>query len=94
MDLHARLEALVERLMADHGHWRKRAQELEQRLREQDRHGRQLDERLAQALRRVHELELERNQLKDRLAQLPDPASVEEARRRLRLLLEDENLND
>lgn len=94
MDLHVQLEALVDRLMAEHGHWRKRAQELEQRLREQDRHGRQLDERLAQALRRVHELEQERTQLKERLAQLPDPGSLEEARRRLRLLLDNEELND
>lgn len=93
MDLHAQLEVLVDRLMADHGRWRKRALELEHRLREQDRHGRQLDERLAQALRRVHELEQERTQLKERLAQLPDPASVEEARRRLRLLLDNEELN-
>jgi len=94
MDSLPRLEELVDRLMAEHGHWRKRATELEHRLRDQDRHARQLDERLSQALRRVQELEQERANLRERLAQLPDPASVEEARRRLRLLLDDANLDD
>lgn len=89
-----RLEALVDQLMAEHGHWRRRACDLEQRLREQDRHARQLDERLGQALRRVQELEAERGHLRDKLAQLPDPASLEEARRRLRALLDGNEFGD
>jgi hypothetical protein len=84
----ARLTEHVERLLAAHEQAllevdRLRAQEAEDR-----RHLRQLEERLAQALKRGHELEQERAGLRERLAALPDPASLEEARRRLAALLE------
>jgi len=84
----ARLEEQVDRLLAAHA---ETLGELQRRDREQGETRqklRQLEERLAQALKHVHELEQERGILRERLAALPDPASLDEARRRLQALLE------
>lgn len=83
-----RLADQVGRLLEAH---QRAVDELDQERRnsaEGQRLQRQLEERLAQALRRVHELEQERGTLRERLQSLPDPGSLEEARRRLQALLE------
>jgi hypothetical protein len=89
MDSLARLQELVERLLAEHGRALEERRALQAGLRERERHARQLEERQTQALRRIQELEQERGRLRERLAALPDEASLAEARQRLQRLLDD-----
>jgi predicted nuclease with TOPRIM domain len=88
MDALTRLAEQVERLLAAHGRAQETRRALEGALHERERQARQLEERQAQALRRIQELEQERGRLRERLAALPDEASLEEARARLARLLE------
>jgi len=87
MDSLERLGGWLERLLEAHEVDRGRLESLRGELAEAKRVRRQLEERLAQALRRIHELEAERGDLRDRLDSLPDPADLAEARRRLEALL-------
>jgi chromosome segregation ATPase len=89
MDSLERLSGWLQRLLEVHQEDRGRLESLRAELAEAGRGRRQLEERLAQALRRIHELEAERGELRDRLDALPDPAHVAEARRRLQSLLGD-----
>lgn len=88
MEEWTRLEELVNRLIAAHGRSLEECRRLGGELKESRRAERGLDERLSQVLKRVHELEQERAELKRQVAELPDRADVEEARERLRRLLE------
>lgn len=84
----ARLEEQVDRLLTAHGGTLQELLRSDRERGEAQQKLRQLEERLAQALKRVHELEQERGLLRERLVALPDPASLDEARRRLQALLE------
>lgn len=83
-----RLAGWLDQLLEAHQEDRGRLESLRGELAGERRTRRQLEERLAQALRRIHELESERGELRDKLDALPDPADLAEARRRLQGLLD------